>query len=359
MLLLIISLTIQVSAQLLKPFSLKGKLPADQYGYVYLQYQDSKGQSIKDSCTLKNGTFAFKGKIASPTASNLEYKTNSVSLFLEPNNMIFQANTKDFKNSKITGSNTQREQDELNKVLNKFNTRWKVVLDTMTAVAKRSNTAFQELKGWVLVPYFEEQREIYYNFFTKYPASYVTAANLPPFDSELSEDSLKLFYNRFPPAVKKSVFGMEIYKLIENRKHGAINTIAAGFSQQDINGNTISLADFKGKYVLLDFWGSWCVPCRKSHPHLKELYVMYKDKGIEFIGIDTDDKYDAWKKAVSNDGLPWLQISQGDKQDHELSTKYNIIVYPTKILIDKQGKIIGRFGENTEDLNKMMEKIFK
>jgi thiol-disulfide isomerase/thioredoxin len=122
-----------------------------------------------------------------------------------------------------------------------------------------------------------------------------------------------------------------------------------------LKGQTLSLSTFSGKYVLLEFWGSWCVPCRKGNPHLKELYYSYKDKGFDIIGIaKDDDTKDAWVKAVKKDELPWHQILVGD-----LDTKYNITSYPTKILIDQKGIIIGRYGEDEKELDEKLASIFK
>ena len=129
---------------------------------------------------------------------------------------------------------------------------------------------------------------------------------------------------------------------------------AFGFSQTDINGRTLSLSSFRGKYILLDFWGSWCVPCRKGNPHLIELYDHYKDKGFDIIGIAKDDNTkDAWIKAVEKDKLPWHQILC-----EHLDIKYNVTSYPTKILIDKNGLIIGRFGEDEIELDRQLKLIF-
>jgi thiol-disulfide isomerase/thioredoxin len=233
-------------------------------------------------------------------------------------------------------------------------------MDTLNQVNKRSNVAFQELKGWVLVPYFKEIEEVNLSFFNKYPYSFVTAYALQFVARDLTTDSVKLFYNRFPEQVKKSIYGKYIQNEIEKRKLGAVGKMAAGFSKPDINGNTLDLSKLLGKYVLLDFWGSWCVPCRKGNPHLIEMYAKYKDLGLEIIGIAADDETpDAWRKAVIDDKLPWLHVLRGDTPETNLSIKYNIDYYPTKILIDKNGKIIGRYGEETEALDKMLESIFK
>lgn len=361
-LILIVSLTpLSKSLAQAKLFTLKGNVSPQASGYIYLQYSDIPGNWKTDSCPLKNGAFIFKGKLASISLGRIRYKKSMRDIFLEPTVMTLTTSTDDLSNAEVIGSKTQVEYDILNNEIAKIQYRWKVVMDTLKAVNKRSNAAFQELREWVLVPYFEEVKEVNYNFYNKYPASYVTANSLRYTARDLTDDSLKLFYDRLPRAVKETEDGKHVYKLIENRKIGIVNSMAADFSTIDINGNKLSLADFKGKkYVLLDYWGSWCVPCRKENPHLIELYTKYKDRGIEFIGVaDDDETQDKWRKAVEEDKLPWLQVLKGGNTDAGLGRKYNVGSYPTQILIDKEGKIIGRYVGTLEGLDKMLVNIFK
>ncbi len=263
------------------------------------------------------------------------------------------------KQIETSGSKSEIEFSEINNNLSRIDNRWQSVFDTLSAVNRRSNTSFQELKGWVLPPYFEEIRETYFEFFMKYPQSFVTAYYLSLNVIEMNQgifptDSLQAYYNKLRESVKKSWYGKKIIKQLEVRKIAVPGTEAFSFTKSDINGQPLSLSSFRGKYVLLDFWGSWCVPCRKGNPHLKELYYSYKDKGFEIIGIaKDDDKKDEWLKAVEIDGLPWHHILVGD-----LDTKYNIKSYPTKILIDRQGVIIGRFGSEEIELDKQLNSIF-
>ncbi len=361
---ILLSLVIQVlpvmlTAQALGSFKLKCTLPSAASGYIYLSYL-LKGESKKDSCLIKEGKAEFKGPVPGPTIAWLVYNKKEKEVFIEPVNMTFTSGMDDINKGLVTGSKTQREFDELNRSIQKIKDRWKIVMDTVMAVGKRSNAAFQELKGWALVPYFIEIEEANLDFFHKYPASYVTAYTLRFVARDLSTDSVKLFYNRFPAQLKQSEYGKYIKNEIEKRKNGAVGSIAADFSRPGINGDTVSLAALLGKYVLLDFWGSWCVPCRKGNPHLIELYTKYKDRGMEIIGIAADDRTpDAWRKAVQDDRLPWLHILRGDTPEMNLASKYNVVYYPTKILIDKTGKVIGRYGEYPEALDKMLENIFK
>ncbi|WP_158085166.1 TlpA family protein disulfide reductase [Niastella vici] len=115
----------------------------------------------------------------------------------------------------------------------------------------------------------------------------------------------------------------------------------------------VDLNALKGRYVLLDFWGSWCRPCRASHPHLKELYAKYKDKGFEIVGIASEhaktkeDCIAAWKNAIAQDGITWLQVLNNENAvKFDAVKEYSVTAFPTKILLDKDGNIIGRFVGN-------------
>jgi thiol-disulfide isomerase/thioredoxin len=346
-------------------FIFKGKLAAPYESRIYLSYTDSDGKYVRDSTQTQKGLFEFRGSINGPTIAYLSGKTktrsvedpNTTDIFLEPGTLQAAIEDGRFKYADIAGSTTQKEYSILQRDLLKMRSRWKIVMDTLMAVNKRSNAAYQELKGWVLEPYFAESREIEYAFFNSHPTSYITAYQLRVRSRDLTTDSLKLFYNRFPAAVKESSYGKTVAEEIEKRKIGVPGTIAAVFNTVDINGTQFSLADYKGKYVLLDFWASWCVPCRKANPHLKELYTLYNAKGFEVIGVSDDDRDNAaWKKAVAQDQLPWKHVLRGFKYNNgvpdrtnDINERYNISSLPTQILIDPQGKIIARYGEGGED----------
>jgi thiol-disulfide isomerase/thioredoxin len=147
-------------------------------------------------------------------------------------------------------------------------------------------------------------------------------------------------------------------KEIQNLQSGSPGSKAFAFAKKDINGQDLSLAEYNGKkYVLLDFWASWCVPCRKGNPHLLSLYSKYKDKGLEIIGIADDDSAQAaWKRAVEQDKIGvWKHVLRGLKRtstgydrSEDTSEGYGIHSLPTKILIDKNGIIIGRYGGGGE-----------
>lgn len=141
---------------------------------------------------------------------------------------------------------------------------------------------------------------------------------------------------------------------------------AIGFQKTDNHGKIINLADFKGKTVLLDFWGSWCGPCRASNPHLKELYAKYQSKGFEIIAVAQEQKKNLeearslWLKAIEEDALPYVNVLNNEDMDKQNLVKdYNIMAFPTKILLSSEGKIILRITSSaTDDIDRALEKIY-
>jgi len=344
-------------------FILTGSITGLNKGFVYLKYRDISGNKISDSALVDNGNFRFRGTIAEPTLATFYARTNTdgdmdrkdyTRIFLEPGEMQLTAAKGAFDETHLSGSATQSEYEGYQQQERKLEQRWAIVNDTLTEVNKRSSFEYQALKDWVLTPYFQERKEMAASFIQEHPTSYVTAL-LTTFElhNGISDDSLRKIYTAFPEKLQKSPDGMAIITELENRKKGVPGAVAAAFSTTDINNRLIGLADYKGKYVLLDFWASWCLPCRKGNPHLKELYARYKEKGFEVIGVASDDtRPDAWKAAVAKDGLPWRHVLSGLKiikgeydRSEDILDKYNVTSLPTQILIDPSGKIIGRYGE--------------
>jgi len=181
--------------------------------------------------------------------------------------------------------------------------------------------------------------------------------------NEVSLDSSKTIYKNFNAELRLSDAGKKLAAQIKKMEAALPGNMAVDFKTVDINGKPVSLADYKGKYVMLDFWASWCAPCRKGNPHMVELYKKYKEKGLNLIGIAGDDGTQmAWRAAVAKDSVGiWPNVLWGANTENDIGDKYAIHFVPTRILIDPTGKIIGRFGDNDDrddKMDKMLALIF-
>ncbi|MBV8252826.1 MAG: AhpC/TSA family protein [Chitinophaga sp.] len=362
------TLTVVSHAQEKKNFQLNGKITDHKDGTVYVWYLDSAGDRTIDSMQLKNGTFILKGKLETVAIAYVQrdLRSDDKAMFaLAPGTQSFVSSWNSMSSATITGGDPANEglrvlQQEKIQIKQKYQS----TLDAMRnekdhdkAAAIREN----------LAPYFTENREADYRFFKKYPTSVITAYMLRYHVGDLPLTELKEYYQKLSPATKKTGFAKDIAEEIHSLELGSPGAVAAAFTAPDMTGKALSLSDYKGKYVLLDFWASWCVPCRKGNPHLKTLYAKYQPKGFDIVGIADDDRTEkAWVAAVEKDGLPWRHVRRGASLNFEamknnpndISLRYGIHSLPTKILINPEGVIIGRYGSEEEALDKKLKEIY-
>jgi peroxiredoxin len=140
-------------------------------------------------------------------------------------------------------------------------------------------------------------------------------------------------------------------------KKTGIGATAMNFTQNNTDGKPVKLSDYRGKYVLLEFWASWCGPCRAENPNVLDNYEKYHAKGLEILAVSLDDKKDAWLKAIKDDGLEWAHVSDLKGWKNEVAKEYNIRAVPSNFLIDKEGKIVA-VNLRGEELTRTLEDIF-
>ncbi|MDB5158013.1 MAG: Peroxiredoxin [Mucilaginibacter sp.] len=374
-------------------FSLKGKINGQDNGMIYL-YLINDAKLNKDSATIQHGAFEFKGKLNEPTEAFLstnknaqsQYEPTSGLIYLEPAAMTVEISAGDFKKLSVTGSETHAEYREADKPVQVILQESKTLNDEYNQLnmafinaknAGKTDSELDELKNKAqamhdqLSVYGERIHNANMAFIDTHPKSYYTAYLLRYYVPSMKLQQANAYYNKLPDNVKQSSFGKILQSDIKTLQGGSPGSEAFVFSKNDLKGEKFDLADYKGKkYVLIDFWASWCVPCRAGNPHLLSLYSKYKDKGLEIVGVaDNDHDLEDWKKAVDKDGIGvWRHVLRGiiftptgyDKTN-DISEHYGIQSLPTKILVDKTGKIIGRFGDggdNEEDMDKMLASVF-
>ena len=172
------------------------------------------------------------------------------------------------------------------------------------------------------------------------PVSAFLAANFM-MDPAKSED-LKTTFEAFTPAVKSSFFGKQLGEYLEAAAKTEIGAMAPDFSQPDVQGNPVQLSSLRGKVVLVDFWASWCGPCRVENPNIVAAYNKYKDKGFDILGVSLDDSSEDWIKAIGQDKLTWNHVGDMQGWQNAAAQLYGIRAIPASYLLDKEGKIIAR-----------------
>jgi thiol-disulfide isomerase/thioredoxin len=383
-----------------KPFTIKGTLTGARVDSVTLYYEAGTGNYMHPTIPVVNNEFTITGSISHPvTASIIFKKAGEViprnkeedrmrEFYIEPSGMTITGDPLNVKSLAMTGSKTETDFDILNSKIEPIREEMKPLEETyekaneeyMNAKKnKKATPVLDSLKNIAAAihdqfePYNIRIKKINYQFFLDNPKSYITLDMMRYYVSRMSLDSTKQVYNAFNDELKATSQAKELLKQIKQIEAGSPGAFAPLFTKNDIYGKTLSLADFKGKYVMLDFWASWCVPCRKSNPHMIALYNKYKGKGFDVIGIADDDRKPAiWNAAVTQDGVGiWHNVLRGLDLDmmrknipnpNDLDERYGISSIPTKILIGPDGEILSRYGDSQggteEDMDKMLASIF-
>jgi thiol-disulfide isomerase/thioredoxin len=194
-------------------------------------------------------------------------------------------------------------------------------------------------------------------FVKEYPGSIICAFAINThFIPYFQFNEARTLFAFLTDGVKKSYYGKQIEEslIIEKRSGiGAHPTLV----MNDVNGKPVSLASFKGKYVLVDFWASWCAPCRRENPNVLANYKKYHADGFEVLGVSLDSKKEPWLKAIETDGLTWTHVSDLKGWKNAAAEEFGVKVVPTNFLLDKDGKVIAK-NIREEELGKELKSIF-
>jgi peroxiredoxin len=181
------------------------------------------------------------------------------------------------------------------------------------------------------------------DFVRKNPSSPVSSlAIIRLYQATQNGTKTEELYRLTPPQVQFSALGNYVNQLIEESKINPIGSVVADFSQADTAGNPVNISAYRGKYVLLDFWASWCRPCRQENPNVVAAFEKFKDKNFTIVGVSLDQNKKAWIDAIKMDGLNWSHMSDLKGWGNQVAALFKITSIPQNLLLDPQGRIIAK-----------------
>jgi peroxiredoxin len=298
------------------------------------------GDSTKtDSVEVKDGKFTWVAKMSQPQKVMLMFPNRYVQFFAEKGNIKITGSADSLDKLKITGSKSQEEFDAYNNSLNDITAQESPLYENWGKGNKEEQSALEAKLNDLRM----QKRARANQYIASHPKSPVSISLVSDRAAIGDYSDVKRIYEKLDKGLQQTAEGKRIAKRLVLLKRSDLGQPMLDFTQNNMEGQPVKFVDFKGKYVLVDFWASWCGPCRAENPNVLKAYNQYKDKNFTVIGISLDDNGDKWKKAVKDDHMPWTELSDLKGWENEVAKYYGIQAIPCTYLIDPHGKIIATY----------------
>ncbi|GAA4058554.1 TlpA disulfide reductase family protein [Flavobacterium chungnamense] len=328
---------------------------------IFLKTQNDVGLVLNvDSAKVQDGKFELKGKVKEPSMFALYIKDiqQPVPFIMESGEIVVKIDKDSIWKSKISGTDSNDYFQEFNDKSNAIQKRMvdyqnKNIQKLMEAQQKKDNLAIESLKsGYVKI---QKEMDDYMNQYPdENPNSYISLLlverlfNSQDFKYEKVKKTFENLNEEFRNTKKGKAISEKLKTIEKNMKNPAVAEklnslkLAPDFSAKSPNGSTISLKESMGKVTIIDFWASWCGPCRKENPNVVALYNEFHSKGLNIIGVSLDDDATKWKDAIAKDKLTWNQVSNLKGFEDPIAIQYDIQQIPTTFVLDSKGNIVAK-----------------
>ena len=340
-------------------FTLNGDLRNLDAEWVYIQAKNDGEWEKVDSSKVDDGKFVLNGKVETPQMHYLQFGRSRkyVAVFVENSAISVSGDMDSIDLVTIAGSNIHDKYTKYSEGLKPFRDSMKELYPKYDLADSLGDEQMKNEIDSIYESVYAEQVD-----YTKVIIDENKNNALGPYlvsniyysDDKLEE--LEAIMKTFSEQALASIYYLELVTKIDIWKSVAVGQPAINFSQQDTTGTEISLSSFKGKYLLIDFWASWCGPCRVENPNVVALYQEMKDKDFEIIGVSFDTDREKWVNAIKEDGVNWIHVSDLKGWKNAVGATYGVNAIPHTVLLDKEGVIIAK-NLRGKDLREKLESI--
>ncbi|HSC53579.1 MAG TPA: TlpA disulfide reductase family protein [Phnomibacter sp.] len=324
---------------------LKGSIKGVDTGWMELIVPSRENQKI-DSIKIEKAGFNYTLKVKEPELLVLRIagtQQSELAFWGEPGTVAITANKDSFWTSKVDGGPTQVLYKDLEAKVKSIMVKGQALQPAYMAAQQTQNMEEMQRIEAQMIALQEETKTTAIDFAKKNKGTVLSAYIGLVFLAQPGNDAaIKNLYDSLPPAVQKTFFGKKMAEFVNAAAATAVGAAAPEFMMNDVNDKPVSLSSFKGQIVLIDFWASWCGPCRQENPNVVKAYEAYKDKGFTILGVSLDQDKAAWLKAIADDKLSWTQVSDLQYWNNAAAKLYKVQSIPANFLLDKDGKIIAR-----------------
>lgn len=331
---------------------------------VYLYGMENNGMNVIDSTTIsEKGEFTFSRSAPESDFYRINFGTNEYIILAKNGEVVkLTADINDKNHSyKITGAEDADKLTEFNALKFKYQSKIEdIKANFEKRVAETPDKREQIIQE--LTPVFtnalNELNQQMINFANSNTSSLVSFYAISLINPAGNEKAMVDYAAKVDPKLKKNPMVANFVSKVEKLKAVQVGETAPDFSIPSVDGKTIKLSDYRGKYLLIDFWASWCGPCREENPNVVKAYNKFKDKNFTILGISLDKDKQAWQGAIKQDGLIWDHASELKDFEGEVVRLYQIEAIPSSFLLDPNGKIIAR-DLRGEELDQFLSKTLK